>query len=139
MFALLFGVNTLLFSMGNTQYPFSIGNNIYTESKICLNILFITIAMCLFLIGIYTLISFLFKSTTTSLVITITIYLMINLFGESFRKINYFFGFLNIDLFSMLQQNKIFILCIMDIVVLMVCVILSVLWLKKKDLIVKGD
>lgn len=139
LFALLFGVNTLLFGIGNTQYPFSIGNQIYAESKICLYILFITIAMCLFLIGIYTLISCVFKSITTSLVITITIYLMINLFGESFRKINYFIGFLNIDLFSMLQQNKIFILCIMDIVVLMVCVILSVLWLKKKDLIVKGD
>ena len=40
---------------------------------------------------------------------------------------------------SMLQQNKIFTICIINIVVLIVCVILSVLLLKKKDLIVTGD
>ena len=54
-------------------------------------------------------------------------------------KINYFIGFLNVDMFSMLQQNKIFTICIMNIVVLIVCVISSVLLLKKKDLIVTGD
>ena len=33
-------------------------------------------------------------------------------------------------MFSMLQQNKIFTICIMNIVVLIVCVILSILLLK---------
>lgn len=139
MIVLLFGVNTLIFGMGNTQYSFSVGNHIYMESKILMYIIFITIAMSLFLIGIYTLISCLFKSTTTSLVITITLYLMVNLFSQNLHKINYFIGFLNVDMFSMLQQNKIFTICIMNIVVLIVCVISSVLLLKKKDLIVTGD
>ena len=132
LIVLLFGVNTLVFGMGNTQYSFSVGNHIYMESKILMYIIFITIAMSLFLIGVYTLISCLFKSTTTSLVITITLYLMVNLFSQNLHKINF-------DMFSMLQQNKIFTICIMNIVVLIVCVILSILLLKKKDLIVTGD
>lgn len=139
LIVLLFGVNTLIFGMGNTQYSFSVGNHIYMESKILMYIIFITIAMSLFLIGVYTLISCLFKSTTTSLVITITLYLMVNLFSQNLHKINYFIGFLNVDMFSMLQQNKIFTICIMNIVVLIVCVILSILLLKKRDLIVTGD
>ena len=76
------------------QYSFSVGNHIYMESKILMYIIFITIAMSLFLIGVYTLISCLFKSTTTSLVITITLYLMVNLFSQNLHKINYFIGFL---------------------------------------------
>lgn len=139
LIVLLFGVNTLIFGMGNTQYSFSVRNHIYMESKILMYIIFITIAMSLFLIGIYTLISCLFKSTTTSLVITITLYLMVNLFSQNLHKINYFIGFLNVDMFSMLQQNKIFTICIINIVVLIVCVILSILLLKKRDLIVTGD
>ena len=62
-----------------------------------------------------------------------------NLFSQNLHKINYFIGFLNVDMFSMLQQNKIFTVCIMNIVVLIVCVISSILLLKKKDLIVTGD
>lgn len=139
MLALLVCLNSFVFGLGNMQYPYSIGTNIYQESTIIFYTFCIIASMCLFLIGVYTLISCLFKFTTTSVVLTITIYLMINLFGEYLSKFNYLIGFLNIDLFSMIQQNKVVLTCLMDISILVVCIILSTLIIQKKDLVVRGD
>ena len=136
---LLFFFNFFTFGLGNIQYPFSIGTNVYSEIKIVIYIFLIIISMCIFLIGVYALISYLLKSTTTSLVVTITIYLIMNLAGEYFSTFNYLIGFLNIDISCMIQQNKVGLTCLMDIIVLVVCVIFSTLVLQKKDIVVKGD
>ena len=136
LFVILFGWNSFIFGMGNLVYPYSIGNAIYAESHIIVRIVVLVFGMNLFLIGVYTCISILFKSTTRSLVIMTLLYFAVNLFQSNLKTISNWIGFLGPNLFSMLQQKNILLTLATDMFVLIVLLIGSTIILKKQDLIV---
>ena len=136
LFIILFGVNSCIFGIGNLEYPFSIGTRIYPESTIIIRILLLIFGMNVFLIGVYTCISILFKSTTRSLVIMTLLYFAVNLFQSNLKTISNWIGFLGPNLFSMLQQKNILLTLATDMFVLIVLLIGSTIILKKQDLIV---
>lgn len=131
----LFMINGLIFGFGDLNYPYSIGNVIYSERIIIIKILFYIVLMCLFLICVYSLFTCFVKSIGNALSILLTVYLMIDLFASNFRFIDVFMGFINPNFDKMLQINNDFYVFLMDLIFMIICAYLNLKYLDKKDMI----